>query len=161
MIDPSSAPSRRRFFLERGLRKATRRAGSSLNRLLAKGIQAQLHMDNQILEGLLGVLIGAHAAAHYAPARMTNDVDVLVQHEHFAQAEHFLRTIGHTKQLELKFPNAALELYGSAWSGDEGEIDVLSSPQSWVSESFQAVVENEAGQRVLPLPYLVLMKLDS
>jgi hypothetical protein len=64
----------------------------------------------------------------------------------------------------LFFPNAALGLYGSAWRAEEtgAIVDLISSGQAWLTEAFSAPATlDRSGERVLPLPYLVLMKLDS
>jgi hypothetical protein len=42
------------------------------------------------------------------------------------------------------------------------EIDLITSEQPWAREAFAVPVSRDAnGQRVIPLAYLVLMKLDS
>jgi hypothetical protein len=64
----------------------------------------------------------------------------------------------------LFFPNAALGLYRSAWRAEEtgAAVDLISSGQAWLTEAFSAPAAlDRSGERILPLPYLVLMKLDS
>jgi hypothetical protein len=109
------------------------------------------------------MLAGAHAANAYAPERTTSDTDFLVPHESFAAAEQRVRAAGYAKSRDLLFPNAALGLYGSAWRAEEtgAIVDLISSGQAWLTEAFSTpAVLDRGGERVLPLPYLVLMKLD-
>ncbi len=162
-IDVTRAADRRRFYLQRALRKNTRGAGSDLRYLMSIPPSDRPAMAMPF-EGLPAMLIGAHAASAYAPERMTKDVDFLVPHERFGEAEARLREAGWEKRRNLFFPNAALGLYGSAWTAGDGgtEADLISSPQPWVDEAFAVpVVTNRTGERVIPLPFLVLMKLDS
>jgi hypothetical protein len=108
------------------------------------------------------VLIGARAVAAYAPERHTKDVAFMVRHEDFVEAERRLRATGWQRRRMLVFPNAALGFHGSAWSAAGGEADLLASPQAWAREAFAATpVFDQNGERVMPLPFLVLMKLDS
>jgi hypothetical protein len=163
-FDPTRSADRRRFYLQRARRKNTLGSGSALDRLMALPRKNVPHMDTELFGGLPAMLIGAHAAAVYAPERTTEDVDVVVEHASFGKAEQRLIVSGWTKENDLGFPNAKLGLYGSAWSPVVGgpPLDVISSRQPWLREAFAAPeVRNAQGARVLPRPYLVLMKLDS
>ncbi len=110
------------------------------------------------------MLNGAHAANAYMPPRHTADVDFLVPKHRYRDAVAKHAAEGWKQTRELVFPNANLELFGSAWNHPETneELALISSPQHWGEAAFGAPVaraQNDA--RVLPLPYLVLMKLDS
>jgi len=110
------------------------------------------------------VLVGAFAAAAYAPERYTKDVDYFVAEEHYEDAQARLRDGEWKKTRTLVFPNAALGLHGSAWTprGGGQEIDLITSALPWAQEAFSAPLSRDAsGRRVIPLAYLVLMKLDS
>ncbi|MBV9438361.1 MAG: hypothetical protein JOZ24_00055 [Candidatus Eremiobacteraeota bacterium] len=161
MIDVTSAAARRRFYLDRARRKNTRGGGSNLARLMDSDLPGLPSLDERLLTAVDGVLAGALAAAAYAPARMTSDVDVLVRTSAYGDAERCLRHAGYRRERTLAFPNAALGLFGSSWRKGSASLDLISSPQPWVAESFQTLVRNKRGLRILPLPYLVLMKLDS
>ncbi len=71
--------SRRRFFIDRVRRRGSRGAGSNLQALM--DLPGSLHerdhleMIEEIFRGQPVCFISAHAAAAYAPERMTNDVD--------------------------------------------------------------------------------------
>jgi len=65
---------------------------------------------------------------------------------------------------DLIFPTAKLGLFGSLWSPpDDGvEIDILSSDHAWAHAAFDAPISrDQTGERVIPLAFLVLMKLDA
>ncbi len=160
----SVAANRRRFYLERAVRRNTRGSGSDLARLVL-GERPKVGFVTADVFGDIDVMLaGAHAANAYAPPRMTADFDFLVPHERFSAAETRLRAAGWHKSRDLAFPNARLELYGSAWhdSARRLDADIIASPQTWAREAFAAPPSRDPnGARILPLPFLVLMKLDS
>jgi len=160
-FNPSIAADRRRFYLDRAMRIETHGAGSDLSRLLSAPRKTLVQMP--ILDDLPVMLIGAHAAAVYAPERATIDVDLIVPVTHFDVAEAKMRLDGFTRARALGFPGSALGLRGSSWQkGDDPSVDMMTSDQSWLVEAFIAPqVANTKDQRVMPLPYLVLMKMDS
>jgi len=165
-IDVTSAAARRRFYLDRAMRRQTRGSGSDLRFLLTlprtpNGISL---LVEQTFGTIPALLVGAHAVAAYAAERMTKDVDYFVAGEQYAQAEERLRDGGWTKLRDLHFPNAKLGLHGSAWRPHAGgiEIDLITSEQEWVRAAFAApITRDKNGERVIPLEFLVLMKLDS
>jgi hypothetical protein len=162
-IDVTKAADRRRFFLQRAMRKNTRGSGSDLALLLTLPQSERPAIRTSLFEPVPVMLAGAHAANVYAPERSTSDIDFLVPHESFAAAEQRLRAAGYEMTRELPFPNAALGLYGSAWRSLKAgaTVDLISSDQPWLPEAFAVPVElNRDGDRVLPLSYLVLMKVD-
>jgi hypothetical protein len=165
-LDVSSAAVRRRFYLDRAMRKNTRGSGSDIRYLmtLPRRPNGVALMIERALGSLPAFLVGAHAAAAYAPERMTKDVDYFVAAEHYAEAQASLRKNSWTKLRDLHFPNAKLGLHGSAWRPDSGgmEVDLITSDQPWVQAAFAApVARDKNGERVIPLEFLVLMKLDS
>lgn len=106
-------------------------------------------------------VIGGVATRAYMPERSTQDVDILIEHSDFANADQRLTDAGWTQGSDLFFPNASLGLYGRAWSRGDSHLDVLSSEQLWVREALQVPHYDQTGLRVIPLAYLVLMKIDS
>ncbi|GAC1498254.1 MAG: hypothetical protein NVS1B14_01190 [Vulcanimicrobiaceae bacterium] len=118
----------------------------------------------KILREIPYMLVDAHAANAYMPPRNTRDVDMLVQDSDFPKVEQRLREAGWSKNRNLMFPNAKLGLFGSAWHHDktDDEMDVLSSNQSWMAEAFtRTPVYDRNGARVIPLPFIIFMKIDS
>src|SRR5665213_240410 len=165
-IDVASAASRRRFFLTRAARLNTRGAGSDMSFLMEmpRTMDGETRVVENIFGGLPVFLIGAFAAAAYAPERYTKDVDYFVAAENYEDAQARLPAAEWEVMRALCFPNAALGLHGSAWRSHDGnhEIDLITSEQIWVREAFSAPVSRSAnGERVIPLAYLILMKLDS
>lgn len=162
--DFSVPANRRAFFLRRALRLRTRGSGSDLDRLMAGPRSNAGLVASKFFGDIPVMLIGAHAANVYMPARNTTDVDFLVPNDRFRDAESALAAAEWRRSRSLAFPNANLGLFGSAWNHPKTneELDVLSSPQHWVQAAFDAPISRaQDGVRVLPLPYLVLMKLDS
>ncbi|MDQ2681733.1 MAG: nucleotidyltransferase family protein [Candidatus Eremiobacteraeota bacterium] len=156
-----TARVRRRFYLDRSLRKTPIGAGSDLEALMRippKAISVPL---GDILRGIPWCVIGGVATRAYMPERATKDIDVLIAHADAAKSEAALEAAGWTRGRELFFPNASLGLYGSAWNNAGAQLDMLSSAQPWVSEALRAPHYDETGLRVIPLAYLVLMKIDS
>jgi len=160
-FDSSRAADRRSFFLSRALRKRTLGSGSNLRGLMDR--LRQNHADMAELDSLQAMLIGAHAAAVYAPERNTNDVEIIVAPHYVPEAESRLLARGWIKQNNLLFPNTDLGLYGSAWElASRPDIDIISSDKEWLQEALaRRPVMNRWENRVIPLPYLVLMKIDS
>lgn len=116
-----------------------------------------------LFDGIPTMLIGAHAAAAYAPPRHTMDVDCIVDGTHYSNAEARMREAGWIKINNLVFLGSHLGLVGGAWSqpGIE-EKDIMTSGQIWLEEAFALppVLRND-GERVIPRDYLILMKMDS
>ncbi len=152
---------RRRFYLERGLRKPPIGSGSDLDELW-KHARAKLFIDMESLFGdISAIVIGGVATRAYAPERRTEDVDVLVEHARYAEALRRLESLGWRKVRDLFFPNASLGLYGTAWRNGTNRLDVIASDQSWAVEALAEEAYDQTGLRVISLPFLVLMKLDS
>ena len=110
------------------------------------------------------MLAGAHAANAYMPPRNTADIDFIVPYDRFRDAEQALEKAGWLRARDLVFPNANLGLSGSAWHHPQSneELDLITSAQNWVQAAFDAPVSHAPdGSRIVPLSFLVLMKLDS
>jgi hypothetical protein len=107
------------------------------------------------------IVVGGVAARAYAPERFTKDIDFLIEHDRFVEATSLLAKRGWKRKVDLVFPNASLGLAGEAWEKDGQEIDVIATDQAWANEAFETPAYDQTGLRVIPLAYLVLMKLDS
>jgi hypothetical protein len=107
------------------------------------------------------IVVGDVAARAYAPERLTKDIDFFIAYDRFSEATDLLAKSGWNKKLDLVFPNASLGLAGEAWGKDGQEIDVIATDQAWANEAFETPAYDQTGLRVIPLAYLVLMKLDS
>jgi hypothetical protein len=156
-----NARDRRRFYLERGLRKRPVGSGSDLDALMQHE-RAKLCIDMESLFGdVPAVVVGGVATRAYSPERRTEDIDVLVEHVRYPEASRRLESLGWRKMRELFFPNASLGLYGTAWLKDGLRLDLISTAQPWAVEALAEEAYDQTGLRVISLPYLVLMKIDS
>jgi len=160
-MDLRQPAARRRFYLERGLRKSTRGSGSDLVGLMGHPRRV-LPIDlSDLLPNIPAVAVGAIAARAYAPERVTGDIDVLVEHDLFTDAQAALYRQGWHTTAKLLFPNSSLGLYGEAFIKDDQRFDLLASDQPWATEALEAPARDQTGFPVVALPYLVLMKIDS
>src|SRR5712692_4988759 len=113
------------------------------------------------LTGVLGDIrwatVGGVATRHYAPERATIDLDTLVERSAGPAVRERLRRAGFRYVEELA-------VGGSTWSTSDGTaVDVLESEAPWVGTALDQAQQNRdlQGLPVLPLPYFVLMKLQS
>lgn len=162
----SLARDRRRFFIERGLRKRAGGGGrgSALASLMALP-RTELSVNlAELLGNVSFCVIGDVATRAYMPERATKDIDVLVSADDFDDAEQRLREAGYTavaKHDDLFFANSMLGLFGRVWQKADTRFDLISSRQEWVHEALALEAYDQTGLRVIALPYLVLMKLDA
>jgi hypothetical protein len=89
-------------------------------------------------------------------------VVVLVEHQHYTMAASRLRAQGWKQRMQLVFATSSLGLYGEALEKSGVLVDLIATDQEWGDEAFEArPVFDATGLRVIPLAYLVLMKLDA
>ena len=160
-VDYGRARDRRRFYLDRGLRKQGRGAGSDLRGLMALPRKEAAVRPESLFGAFPAVVVGGVAARAYAPERQTKDIDFLIDFERFGEATIGLRQRGWQKKLDLVFPNTSLGLRGEAWERDGQLIVVIATDQDWGREPFRTPAFDQIGLRLIPLAFLVLMKLDS
>jgi hypothetical protein len=156
-----TARERRRFYLERGLRKAPIGAGSDLATLMQLERSTLFVTMESLLGDIPAAVVGGVATRAYSPERATQDIDVLVGHGQYLEAVRRLEALGWRRLRDLAFPNTMLGLYGSAWSKDARMLDLMATPQPWAEEALAQEAFDQTGLRIVALPYLVLMKLDS
>ena len=156
-----TATARRRFYLDIGLRKRPMGSGSAMD-ILMQSPREKLSIDMESLFGNIpAAIVGGVATRAYSPERKTQDIDVLVDHDQYAEALQRLQTLGWDKVRDLFFTAGLLGLYGSAWLKDGQKLDVLATDQPWAAEALSQHCYDQTGLRVIALPYLVLMKIDS
>lgn len=164
-MDFKLARDRRRFFIERGLRR--RRAagrGGALESLMALPRTEVVVDPHNFLGEIPFCVIGGVATRAYMPERMTKDIDILVGANDFDAAELRLRDAGYQAggpHDDLFFSNSMLGLFGRAWEKGAVRVDLISSRQAWVHEALAVYAYDQTGLRVIALPYLVLLKLDA
>lgn len=156
-----TAALRRRFYLDVGLRKRPMGSGSAMD-ILMQSPREKLSIDMGSLFGdIPAAIVGGVATRAYSPERKTQDIDVLVEHERYAEALRRLESQGWRKVRDLVFSAGLLGLYGSAWLKDGQKLDVLATDQPWAEEALAQKAYDQTGLRVIGLPYLVMMKIDS
>ena len=103
-------------------------------------------------------LAGGVAASAYAPARYTDDLDLVIKNTDLVLASRALLSSGWQKLSDLELDAG---LAGSAWQKQGHEVDLLGLPSKWGSLALTGAQKNLliAGLPTLTLPYLVLMKL--
>jgi hypothetical protein len=110
-----------------------------------------------ILTGIPWAVVGAVATRNYMPERTTRDLDVAVLSRDSDRARELLQQAGLVYQGELT-------IGGSSWLTASGEpLDVLELEEPWWASVLTEAATNRDPQNlpILPLEYLVLMKLTS
>lgn len=99
---------------------------------------------------------GAAAVNAYAKPRQTADLDVVVLSSESEKWARFLEQRGWSRAGDLSI---------GGWSfrhADGDELDVLIASEAWMTRAIQEAQTNlHGGLPVLPLPWLVLMKLNA
>ncbi len=108
-----------------------------------------------ILSPIQWAVVGAVATRLYMPERMTQDLDIVIRTVDGSQVRRKLAEAGFTYRGELS-------IGGSSWTTPNGEsIDILEGADIWWTEAIADAQANRDGQGlpIIPLPYLVLIKL--
>jgi hypothetical protein len=109
------------------------------------------------LAPLQWAVAGAVATRLYMPERATADLDIVVDGRDSAEVEQRLAAAGWARR-------GRLAIGGSSWTSPDGiDLDVVFLDTPWVGDALREASENRDphGLPVLPLPYLVLLKLTS
>jgi len=150
----------RRKMIEIARRRRSRGAGSDLQ-LLMSAPRSPLAVNlTQLFTGISYVVIGGVATRLYMPERFTKDIDVLVGAQSYDAARERLQQATWQAASELRFPDSSLGLRGYLWTLNDASLDLLTSDKQWAEEACSTPVD-QSGNRIISLPYLVLMKLDS
>ena len=108
-----------------------------------------------ILSPIRWAVVGAVATRLYMPERMTQDLDIVIRTVDSSQVRQKLTEAGFIYQGELS-------IGGSSWRTPNGElIYILEGADVWWTEAITDAQANRDGQGlpIIPLPYLVLIKL--
>lgn len=144
------------------MRKRSKGAGSDLVRLMALPREPLGVNVGTLFDEIPFAVVGGVAARAYAPERLTKDIDILVEHARFAMVVSRLQVQNWTKRVDLHFTTSSLGLYRQEWEKNQTIIDIISTKQEWAQEAWSApTVRDTTGLRVIPLAFLVLMKIDS
>jgi len=112
---------------------------------------------SKVLDPLPWAVAGAVATRAYMPERVTLDLDVVVLAKDASEIGSRLSEAGY----KLDAPRA---VGGSRWLSPQGtQVDIIEGREPWWPEAFAEARNNLdlQGLPVLPLPYLVLMKLQA
>ena len=112
------------------------------------------------------VICGAWAANSYMAPRNTQDIDLLTTEESYEDLveELELRDYVVDGPLELAPKDRMSSLYGVRLVKPTAKypvIDVLTSPDPWIQNAINEAKRDPNGNKVLSIPYLVLMKMDA
>lgn len=151
-IDLHDPAARRHFYIQVAKKRVRPGSGSGPETLWARTWRRPV-FDLRTITKVPFVVIGGVATRLYAPERMTDDLDILIESQNAAALSADLTKGGCQKQ-------GNLSIGGSHWSLPDGvALDILEESASWAAE---AIAHPESGPESLPviaLPYLVLMKM--
>ncbi len=111
----------------------------------------------KVLRDVPWAIVGAVATRRYMPERATTDLDIAILPADAPTTRVLLEAAGFVYQ-------AALSIGGTAWRAPDGTpVDVIEGHEAWWQEALADAATNrdEQGSPILPLPYLVLMKLTA
>lgn len=116
-----------------------------------------MHWPNltDLLEGIPWAVVGAVATRLYMPERATRDLDIVVLAADAHRTFQRLAEAGFSQRGDLA-------IGGSSWEAPDGTpVDVMAGHEEWWATALAEAPGNRDAQDlpVLPLAYLVLMKL--
>ena len=156
-----TAAGRRRFYLDVGLRKRPMGSGSAMDTLMQSPREKLFIIMENLFGDIPAIVAGGVATRAYSPERKTKDIDILISHARYDDAIAGLGPLGWRHDGKLFFRNGLLGLYGSAWLKDDQKLNVMATHQPWAEQALSQHSYDQTGLRIIPLPYLVLMKIDS
>lgn len=137
------------------LRRARPGAGTAAEVLKRRTALRRWPDLRSILAGIPWAVVGAVGSRAYMPERATADLDVLVARDDAEEVHRRLVQAGFTA-------GPPLAIGGRNYTSPEGvPVDVLASDAPWTREALAQVRADPQGLPVLPLPYLVLMKVQA
>lgn len=165
-IDVTSAAARRRFYLDRALRKNSGGAGSDMAFFMAVTAHEEWRRPDDRAHARRYCGLFDRGACGFGVSAGANDerYQLFRRRRSICYGDRSPGGSGWKRIRDLIFPTAKLGLVGSLWSPpDDGvEIDILSSDHAWAHAAFDAPISrDQTGERVIPLAFLVLMKLDA
>ncbi len=146
---------RRRQFINLVMKRVQPGTGSGLYFLNKRTWTAPVTDIKTLITQTPFVVVGGIATRLYMPERMTLDLDILVLTQDAQSLYTELEKAGSRKIGELAILRSQWEL------PDGTSLDVLESNADWVSAALAHPNIAPNGLPIIPLPYLVLMKLRS
>src|SRR5579859_2596379 len=161
---PDVARAVRHRLIEMARRRQRPGSGSDLAQLEQQRRPTLIWWEDadRALEGIPHAVVGGVASNAYMAPRFTVDLDLAVAAEHLEEAERRLAAAGWVRQGDLDL-NADPQLTGGAWLRREDEtLDLLSLHHRWAEAALTGATGNRPDRLpILPLPYLVLLKLSA
>ena len=149
LLDPAV---RRRLYIKIAQKRVRPGSGSGPQTLWARTWRQPV-FDLRTILSVPFVIVGGVATRLYAPERMTDDLDVLIEEKWAAKTAEELRSAGCRV-------GGRLAVGGSHWVLPDGmALDVLESSENWAAKAIRQPMPGPEGLPVISLPYLILMKL--
>ena len=145
----------RKTLIKIAQRKQSPGTGSHLSFLKGRTTQMMWPDLTSILSPIQWAVVGAVATRLYMPERMTQDLDIVIRSIDGSQVRQKLAEAGFIYQGELS-------IGGSSWTTPDGELmDILEGDDVWWADAIADAQTNRDAQGlpIIPLPYLVLIKL--
>ncbi len=147
----------RRTIIDMALRRQRPGSGSSKEFLMERTTHVIWPNLDPILMPIHWAVIGGAATRLYMPERATHDYDIAISPADAPEIRQRLREASYVYVAELKAG-------GSTWRDQDGlKIDVVEPADEWVVTALAQAQNNRDGQGlpILPLPYLILLKLKA
>ncbi len=151
-LDLRDPAARRHFYIQMAKNRVRPGSGSGPETLWARTWRRNV-FDLRTITKVPFVVIGGVATRLYAPERVTDDLDILIEAKN-ADALAADLTGGGCQKL------GNLSIGGSHWRLPDGmALDVLEEDAVWAAEAIANPASAPNGLPVIALPYLVLMKM--
>lgn len=137
------------------LRRAKPGQGSLADSSKSEGIMSSNWENLFNLSSRRFAVCGGWAVNYYARPRYTQDLDIVILIQDIERWDAFLQDQGWHR-------TGQLSIGGWTYTNGTLELDVLAINDSWVSQAINEAQNNvRDGIPILPLPWLVLMKLNA
>jgi len=151
-VDLHDPAARRHFYIQMAKKRVRPGSGSGPETLWARTWRRPV-FDLRTITAVPFVVIGGVATRLYAPERVTDDLDILIEAKDAEKISADL-TGGGCQKL------GRLSVGGSHWRLPDGmALDVLEEDAPWAAEAIVNPASAPNGLPVISLPYLVLMKM--
>ncbi len=143
---------RRRLYITLANKRAHPGSGSGPETLWARTWRRPV-FDLRSIVSVPFVIVNGVATRLYAPERMTDDLDVLIEAQSAAEFYAELRQ-GGCREVGV------LAVGGTHWQLPDGmALDVLEGHDAWVAKALSHPAIGPDGLPVIAMPYLILMKM--
>lgn len=145
----------RRILIDLSMRRIRPGTGSSHEFLMKRTADTQWPDLRETLRNFEWVIVGGVATRAFMAERLTKDMDILVS------IEDGEAVVSHLKQAGYRVVSR-LAVDGYLLISPNGiEIDILFGKQPWLLDALRHPDYDAAGYPVIPLPYLIVMKLKA